>query len=68
MRLCPERVCDGVMVDRPRSVAGVVYSIRFGAAVRENRALFEKSGECGMEKRVAAWLLCVRAYGNDPAG
>jgi hypothetical protein len=28
----------------------------------------EKSGKCGMQIRVTARLLCVRAYGNEPAG
>ena len=30
--------------------------------------LLEKSGECGMQVRMAARLLCVRAYGDEFAG
>ena len=68
MRLYPRRVCGGMTSQLIPVSRGVVYNIRFGTAVRENRALFKKSGECGMEIRMPARLACIRAYGNDPAG
>src|SRR5262245_17366089 len=34
---------------------------------RGGQGLFEKAYQRGMEIRVAARLLCVRAYGHDPA-
>jgi len=68
MRLYLQRVCSGVTSRLTLVNRVVVYSIRFGTAVRENRALFKRSGECGMEIRMPARLVCIRAYGNDPPG
>ena len=39
-----------------------------GKANIDGGDLLEKSGECGMQVRMAARLLCVRAYGDEPAG